>query len=331
MLVDKEELFSRLYECTYGEAQKKLAQIPHLAYLAKKGDMLEQLAGLQIDILRGYFYRDIGSDESDQVFDIANAQNGSTCFVIPGVNWDSAYTRLNPNIMILPGFTTAQYIHYGDYDYHLRRIYGGRYSHLLREMELFNKCFSIGIHGFAEDSAEEALVEFDYLHKRNIKKYGHTKNHYSLDNIRMSGIGSDDGFGVVLIYDRKTQRPVRAVLYAADEFGVYFLVHGQNEELLQEHGRINMYRTGTIMLIKRFLEQGRSTKFWLGRGMTEEKLLIGANNIYVSGVMLGGLTKYYSKSISILKSRLETVVSSELSNVVSRVNWVAWGGMNLID
>ncbi|MFE9500634.1 GNAT family N-acetyltransferase [Streptomyces collinus] len=201
----------------------------------------------------------------------------------------------------LPWFIESEYRVLSGVDVDLKQQLGSkRFRGLLRGVRLSNDMYTLSVAcGQQEIMGSEGAVDaFDRLHRMNLTKYGHKRNHFSreiLEVLLASPLGPN--CTLFLRAPRHGGAAVQAMLALRHGAELHLLVQGI------DHYRVpsshNLYSALMYLTYAWGVESGITT-FNLGRGNESSKLNLGANVFYP---LLNHLLPRYSTS-GVLNSEL---------------------------
>jgi len=164
------------------------------------------------------------------------------------------------------------------------RLGGARFRDLRRLHRKYEQDYALDVHDAGDlrgSMGAEILEAFDFLHRKNLEKFGHVVNFYDftvMETLLSSGLG--ERVLACFSRDRKTGRRVQTLLALVDHESqeMQLLVQGIDEnEVLPGH---NVYQASLYGLYAWGEARGIRT-FNLGRGRQRDKLRLGANRFHV--------------------------------------------------
>ncbi|MFI6367617.1 GNAT family N-acetyltransferase [Nocardia sp. NPDC050630] len=264
----------------------------------------------------GYFYRPHTSAPSESELDAARheaAAGGARWLLYPVVRDDDAGQVLARHDFVdLPWFIEAEFVAADDIDHDLRKLLGGtRFRELRRLVRRADEQFEWDVvTGSAID--EDILMAFDRLHRMNLAKYGHTRNHFALPILRNLAKSSLGERMCVFLHRRRDGTPVQAVLalHHPESNTVEALVQGIDHAALP--AAQNLYATALYRIYHWGSAHGVN-RFNLGRGAQLTKLKLGANRFHVVSNHIGSVAGTPTREFDAVRAAAQASIGTAVA------------------
>ncbi|WP_159921004.1 hypothetical protein [Rhodococcus sp. WAY2] len=228
----------------------------------------------------GYFYMPV-SDEPDEgrLAELLELASAADWLLIPSLLRSPRVP--DSRVIAVPFMQAAYFRSSGRVDSTLRATVGDRQYKAIRKLTAkAEAACETQIHRLSElPDGDRALHDFAVLQALNVAKYGHSRNLYTADVLRMLARSSEGTkYYLKLDYEKSTNAPVNGSLsYADDERGVFtMLVQGLDRDRIPRG--LNLYITDYYQLYQ-FADRLGFEDICLGRGAIESKVRVGANHI----------------------------------------------------
>ncbi|WP_040785709.1 GNAT family N-acetyltransferase [Nocardia pneumoniae] len=266
-------------------------------------------------IAGGYFYRPhtTAPDAAELEADIWAAVSGGARWLLYPVVRGAAALLERHGFVELPWFVEAEFVTDDEPDHQLRTLMGGARFRELRRMvrraeEQFEWHMTTG-----DRIDDEILTAFDRLHRLNLAKYGHTRNHFALPILRdltRSALGERMCF--FLHRQRSGGTPVQAVLAMRypESNTVEVLVQGIDHAVVPPAQ--NLYATALYRIYRWGWSRGIH-RFNLGRGAQLAKLNLGANRFHVVSNHIAPVTGDRHEEFAALRAAARASMNTALA------------------
>ena len=283
------EDYRRLFEQLYGVSEPivSLADVQHWAVVVKQLGAPTPLDCARTQVSAGYFYNTFTPAPDAELVEsiLARAHERHVDQVLVPIvrNCDETGALVARGFQSLPWFVEAVYERKRGLDADLREQKSRKHVNALSKTVRFaEQEYDFEIHRHDDLVARPALItEAAELHQRNIEKYGHAQNNYSvsiLQQILRCALGRH--LLVAIRRDRETGRAVQAFInYIDEERGEFFLCVQGIDAAAVRPGH-NLYTAGFYQLMRWADDRGIGV-FSMGRGNVEQKRLLGANRFHL--------------------------------------------------
>ncbi|MDV6246516.1 hypothetical protein ACVH9Z_26145 [Rhodococcus opacus] len=228
----------------------------------------------------GYFYTPVCDEPDDRTLaELSSLASTADWLLVPSLRRSDR--RRRADVIAVPFMKAAFFRSSRSVDLALRTAVGpSQYKSIVRLTRKAEAACTTEIHRLS-DVAEDnrVLRDFACLQALNVAKYGHAKNLYTSDVLRMLARSSEgEKYFVKLDYDKYSNTPLAGSLsYADDHRGVFTkLVRGLDHDRIPRG--LNLYIADYYQMYH-FADRLGFADVCLGRGAIDAKVRVGAIHI----------------------------------------------------